>query len=118
MEKKKGKQESEAVEPTPTAVKVYGVEYHINTMEDPAYARRVAEYVDRKMREISRESRVMDQSKLAVLTAMDVADELLVLRKKRYAIIGRTGAVAERLARTVGADAEEEARVSSSRQEK
>lgn len=116
-EKKKGKQESGEEEPLATAVKVYGVEYLISTMEDPAYARRVAEYVDRKMREIAGESRILDQSRLAVLTAMDIADELLMLRRKRYAIIGRTGAVADRLARMVSAEAEKDRRISSSRKE-
>ena len=117
MERKKGKQAGASKEVNTTGVKVFGVEYLITGPEDPAYTRRVAEYVDRKMREIAQQSRVLDQSKLAVLVAMDIADELLMLRRKRYAIIGRTGTVAEKLARFVAADPEKERRVSPPGQE-
>jgi cell division protein ZapA len=100
-EKKPGNPRTAREEAAATHVRVFGVDYRISAGEDPAYIRRVAEYVDRRMREISEESRIFDQSKLAVLTAMDIADELLLLRKKRYAMIGRTGTAADRLARTV-----------------
>ncbi|MSS71251.1 MAG: cell division protein ZapA [Candidatus Latescibacteria bacterium] len=108
MERKKEKRESVEKEVHTTTLKVFGIEYDISGPEDPAYTRRVAEYVDKKMREIARQSRVLDQSKLAVLVAMDVADELLMLRRKRYAIIGRTGTAAEKLSRTVAVKPEKE----------
>jgi cell division protein ZapA len=117
MERKKRKQEGAEKEINTTAVKVFGVEYLISGPEDPAYTRRVADYVDRKMREIAQQSRVLDQSKLAVLVAMDVADELLMLRRKRYAIIGRTGTAAEKLSRIVTLEPEKERRVPAPRQE-
>ena len=107
-ESKKGEPGGARVEAAATGVRVFGVDYRIGSDEDPAYIRRVAEYVDRRMREISEESRILDQSKLAVLTAMDIADELLMLRRKRYALIGRTGTVAERLARTVAEESPRE----------
>ena len=95
-----------------TPVKVFGVQYLINTSEDPEYTRRVADYVDRKMRELAKETRVLEHSKLAVLAAMEVADELLMTRRKRYAMIGRTSAATERLARTVAKEANRDRRIS------
>lgn len=117
MERKKGKPEGVEKEARTTTVKVFGIEYPISSPEDPAYTRRVADYVDKKMREIARQSRVLDQSKLAVLVAMDIADELLMLRRKRYAIIGRTGTAAEKLAQTVAAESENDRRISASKKE-
>jgi cell division protein ZapA len=117
MERKKERSEGVEKETRTTTVKVFGVEYPISSPEDPAYTRRVADYVDKKMREIAQESRVLDQSKLAVLVAMDIADELLMLRRKRYAIIGRTGTAAERLARTVAAESEKDRGVSAPQKE-
>lgn len=109
MERKQGKQEGAEKEILTTTVKVFGVEYPISSPEDPAYTRRVADYVDKKMREIAQQS-LLDQSRLAVLVAMDIADELLTLRRKRYAIIGRTGTAAEKLARTVTAESQQDRR--------
>jgi cell division protein ZapA len=117
MERKQGKREDAEKEARTTTVKVFGIEYDISGPEDPAYTRRVAEYVDRKMREIAQQSRVLDQSKLAVLVAMDVADELLMLRRKRVAIIGRTGTAAEKLSRTVTAESPQDRRISASQKE-
>ncbi|OGG53990.1 MAG: hypothetical protein A3F84_04835 [Candidatus Handelsmanbacteria bacterium RIFCSPLOWO2_12_FULL_64_10] len=117
MERKKGRPEGAEKETRTTTVKVFGVEYPISSPEDPAYTRRVADYVDKKMREIARQSRVLDQSKLAVLVAMDVADELLMLRRKRYAIIGRTGTAAEKLARMVAEESEKDRRISTPQKE-
>lgn len=117
MERKKGRPKGAEKETCTTMVKVFGVEYPISSPEDPAYTRRVAEYVDKKMRAIAQESRVLDQSKLAVLVAMDIADELLMLRRKRYAIVGRTGTAAEKLARTVTAEVEKDLGVSAPQKE-
>lgn len=110
MERKKEKEKEKEIHTT--TVKVFGIEYPIIGPEDPAYTRRVADYVDKKMREIAQQSRVLDQSKLAVLVAMDIADELLMLRRKRYAVIGRTNTAAENLARTVTAESEKDRRIS------
>ena len=100
-----------------TSIKVFGARYIINSSEDPAYTRKVADYVDRKMRELAKESRVFDHAKLAILAAMEVADELLMTRRKRYAMIGRTGSATERLARTVAREANRDRRISAPAEE-
>lgn len=50
---------------------------------DPDYIARLAEYVDAKIRTISQQTSTVDSVRLAVLAAMNIADELHML-KRRY----------------------------------
>ncbi len=58
-------------------VEIFGAVYHVRGEHDPDYLRRLAGVVDGKMREISRHVGVVDSGKIAILTALNLADELL-----------------------------------------
>ncbi len=60
-----------------TTVQIFGQEYKIRGFEDKNYVERVAGYVDEKMRELSQGSSSLPQERLAVLAALNIADELL-----------------------------------------
>ena len=57
-------------------VKINGVEYNLRGKEDEKYLFDVAEYVDSKIREISSNNKKLSISSVAVLTAVNIADEL------------------------------------------
>ncbi len=58
-------------------VDIFGSQYTIKKgTEDPSYIARVAKYVDAKMREINEKLPVASVSKVAVLTSLNLADEL------------------------------------------
>ena len=58
-------------------VDIFGSQYTIKKgSEDSAYIVRVAEYVDQKMREINEKLPVASVAKVAVLTSLNLADEL------------------------------------------
>ena len=58
-------------------VDIFGSQYTIKKgSEDPTYIQRVAAYVDQKMREINEKLPVASVSKVAVLTSLNLADEL------------------------------------------
>lgn len=57
-------------------VKIFGEEYPITGVSDPAHIYKVAEYVDAKMREVARVSRSKARDKVAILTALTIASEL------------------------------------------
>ncbi|HKK19860.1 MAG TPA: cell division protein ZapA [candidate division Zixibacteria bacterium] len=57
-------------------VKIYGDEYPIIGGSDPSYISRVADFVDSKMKETARSSRVAARDKVAILAAMSIASEL------------------------------------------
>jgi cell division protein ZapA len=49
---------------------------------DPEYISRLAEYVDGKMRAVSEQTATVDSVRLAVLAALNIADEYHLLKKK------------------------------------
>ena len=58
-------------------VEIFGSVYHVRGEQDSQYLLRLAELVDGKMREISRHVPVVDSGKIAILAALNLADELL-----------------------------------------
>ena len=57
-------------------VNIFGNEYPIKSEADQEYIKRVAKYVDRKMREISEKVDISSAAKVAVLAALNITDEL------------------------------------------
>jgi cell division protein ZapA len=49
---------------------------------DPDHILKLAEYVDAKMRAVSEQTHTVDTSRLAVLAALNIADEYHLLRRK------------------------------------
>ena len=64
-------------------VEIFGQEYKIKGVGDPHYIHRIAGYVDQKMREIAHSSGIMSQSRIAILAALNIADELHQERDER-----------------------------------
>lgn len=74
-----------------TRVEIYDQVYPIGGNADAASVQRLAARVDAKMRQVARETRVVDSLRVAVLAAMNLADESEALRLR-----------CERLERLVG----------------
>jgi cell division protein ZapA len=49
---------------------------------DPEYILKLAEYVDSKMRAVSEQTHTVDSARLAVLAALNIADEYHLLKRK------------------------------------
>jgi len=58
-------------------VNIFGEEYPITGVTDPAHISKVADYVDSRMREAAQSSRVPGRDKVAILAAMSIASELI-----------------------------------------
>lgn len=56
-------------------VEIHGHQYPIRSGLDPVYVAELAAYVDEKMRAASRETTAGDTLKVAVLAALNIADE-------------------------------------------
>jgi len=74
-------------------VEINGQRYPIRTGLDPEYVARLALYVDEKMRAASDSTPTGDSLRLAVLAALNIADELF---RCRDATATRDGRLAER----------------------
>lgn len=66
---------------TSIRVEIYDQSYHLRGT-DPQYIADLAEYVDTKMRLISQQAATVESLKVAVLAALNIADELHVLKRK------------------------------------
>ena len=63
-------------------VQIFGHSYTIRGEADREYILEVANYVDRKMREITEKLPVASLSKVAILASLNIADELFKERAK------------------------------------
>lgn len=58
-------------------VEIFGEQYTIRGDAEPDYIVQLANYVDGKMREIADSLKTTDTKKIAILSALNIADELL-----------------------------------------
>jgi cell division protein ZapA len=64
-------------------ISIFGQEYSVKAPADPTYIKKIAEYVDSKMREVqSGFSSTQSSNRIAILSAMNITDELFNARKK------------------------------------
>lgn len=80
-------------EPRIVQVEVHGQRYPIRTTLDPAYVQDLAAYVDRKMAMALQSAPTSDTLGLAVLAALNIADEFFRTRQEQQ---GEVGQLAER----------------------
>ena len=78
-------------------VEIFDQSYHLRG-SDPQYISELAAYVDTKMRVIAQQAATVDSLRLAVLAALNIADELHVLKRKYDSIASDYNARAEHLA--------------------
>ena len=86
---------------TSTDVEIFGATYHVRGDKDPELLQDLAGLVDGKMREIAQQVSTVDTAKIAILAALNIADELLQCRKQqegeRVEIQDKVTRLAERL---------------------
>ena len=63
------------------SVQIAGLRYSLKTDEDERWVRSIAAYVDGKMRDVQKTTRTVDTQSAAVLTALQVAEELFAERR-------------------------------------
>ncbi len=67
---------------TKTVVKINGIEYILKGYETEEYIHKVAICVDKKMQQIIENNPKLSTSMVSVLTALNLADELIKLREE------------------------------------
>jgi cell division protein ZapA len=98
-------------QPTPaediTEVEIFGAVYRVRGRDDEGHLQDVAALVDNKMREVADHARTADTAKIAILAALNLADELLKNRTRQQGerveikerVTALTGELAEALVR-------------------
>jgi cell division protein ZapA len=62
-------------------VQIAGARYSLKTDEDERWVKTIAAYIDAKMRDVQKGTRTVDTQAVAVLTALQVAEELFAERR-------------------------------------
>jgi cell division protein ZapA len=69
-------------------VEIYDQVYHLRADQDETYMTELARFVDTKMREVAEATHTVDSLRVAVLAALNIADELFTLRARKEEIEG------------------------------
>ncbi|MBW4026413.1 cell division protein ZapA [Acidipila rosea] len=73
--------------PQAVTVEIYDQTYHLRG-HDPEHIQRLAALVDSKMRAVAQHGTTVDSLRVAVLSALNIADELIALQHRYNALTG------------------------------
>lgn len=88
-----------------TPVEIFGQTYYVRGEGDPNYLTELARFVDNRMREVAAEVATAEPMKIAILAALNIADEFSRYRKQREDAAGvwieKTEELSERLSKVI-----------------
>lgn len=82
-------------------VEILGQKFTISSDAEEGYMLKVADYVDGKMQEVMRASKPVAKSNVAMLAALNIADEYHRLKDTHEAILTRLDQLAKKLSTTL-----------------
>ena len=92
--------------PGSTIVEIFGQTYNVRGDGDPDYLMELARLVDTRMREVAGQVATVDPMKIAILAALNIADEFSRYRKQREDAAGiwveKTEEISDRLSEVIG----------------
>ena len=89
-----------------TTVEIFGQSYNVRGEGDPDYLTELARFVDARMRDVASQVATVDPMKIAILAALNIADEFSRYRKQREDAAGiwieKTEEISDRLSKVIG----------------
>ncbi len=85
----------------PVEVEIMGQNVTVRSEEEESYVRRVAGYVDEKMQEVVKTTRPIAKFNVAVMAALNIADEYHRLKDRYDTMINRLDLLSKRLSITL-----------------
>jgi cell division protein ZapA len=82
-------------------VNILGHDYTVKTDADTEYIQKIADYVDKKMSEILRNTKTVSTLNVAILTALNIADEFFKEMQKREELAAEVEHRSEELVKTI-----------------
>jgi cell division protein ZapA len=82
-------------------IRVFGQTYTVKTDAEEDYIQSVARYVNEKMEEVLKKTKSVSTLNVAILTALNIADDLLKEREKRIALLREVEAKSKDLAEKI-----------------
>ena len=87
--------------PDSTSVEIFGQTYNVRGEGDPNYLTELARLVDSRMRDVAAEVSTVDPLKIAILAALNIADEFSRYRKDHQGWIEKTEEISDRLGKVI-----------------
>lgn len=88
-----------------TEVEIFGQTYNVRGEGDPDYLLELARFVDSRMRDVAAQVATIDPLKIAILAALNIADEFSRYRKQREdaagMLIEKTEEISNRLDKVI-----------------
>ncbi len=69
-------------------IEIYDQVYNVQADGDEAYVKELASFVDGKMRSVAEATHTVDSLRVAVLAALNIADEFFTLRQRQEQLEG------------------------------
>jgi cell division protein ZapA len=66
-----------------TQVEIFGQTYSVRAEGDSAYVHDLARFVDARMREVADQTATVDTTKIAILAALNISDDLRQVERQR-----------------------------------
>ena len=89
-----------------TTVEIFGQTYNVRGDGDQDYLLELARFVDSRMREVAAQVATVDPMKIAILAALNIADEFSRFRRQREDAAGiwisKTEELSDRLSKIIG----------------
>ena len=82
-----------------TQVEIFGQTYNVRADGDSSYIHDLARFVDSRMKEVAERTATVDTTKIAILAALNISDDLHHMEKQRRDNPADAVARAERLIR-------------------
>ena len=96
-----------ADKPSPVHVEIFGLSYSVQAGAEPGYVEQLAGFVDAQMRDVSRGAGAVDSVRIAVLAALNIADQLFQARARVSGADDKLKRRADSLARELAAALED-----------
>ncbi len=85
----------------PVDVEIMGQKFTLRSEEEESYVREVAGYVDGKIQEVLKTTRPVAKFNVAMLAALNIADEYHRLKNKHEIVVDRLDHLSKRLSITL-----------------
>jgi cell division protein ZapA len=82
-------------------VNIFGAEYVLKATENQDEIKKIAEYVDQKMKEIDRAQAINSNVKIAILAALNIAEELFQNQRYQERLIEQLNKETQKLNRSL-----------------
>lgn len=82
-------------------VNIFGSEYVLKASENQEYIINIAKFVDEKMRDVDKTNSINSKSKVAILAALNIAEELFEEREYRERLVNQLNEQSRKLNRSL-----------------